>query len=341
MTQSNVEKVIDMPPAPAKVIACHVIELDKGDGMMKTWSYPASERVQMDICFRKIAKIKKSISAAGAIAKYYKYCKTWHYINISPPLLESGMKIAEKEFLRIDRVAVVIETEDFNPVRYEEFGNLFIRVFVAEADPTILLRQFLSLVVTGKCHWENTTIKASKFDSILPFQDFRVRSLITTFGIETIVLLTAVLRKQRVVVYNRKVDGLIRDVLSILALGSRSDNQWDNVYPWVGDNDDELAQFTDMNFYIVGCANATIENRPGFHDIFVNIPAAEISVASHAKENMMMSKPHKEVALFMVQLSENEEISEYDLIQEIRKKAQELSIESHQLKKRASDAEEA
>ncbi|ODN03158.1 Protein FAM45A [Orchesella cincta] len=304
MTNSTEGKGIDSPPVPAKVIACHIIELDKCDGMMKTWSYPSSERTQMEICFRKIAKIRDSSSASGAVAKYFKYCKTWHYINISPPLPSPDMKCAESKFSKIDRIAIIIEAEDFNPARYEDFGNLFIRVFVAEANPTVLLRQFLSLVVTGKCHWENTSLKASKYDAILPFQNFRVRSLITKFGIETIVLLTAVLRKQRVVVYNRKVDALIKDVLSILALGSRGCDTWDNVFPWVGDNDDELAQFADMKFYIVGCLNASIENRPSFYDVFVNIPAAEISVASHAKERMMMSKPHKEVALYMVQLAQ-------------------------------------
>lgn len=43
-------------------------------------------------------------------------------------------------------------------------------------------------------------------------------------------------------------------------------------------------------------------------------------------EHMLMSKPHKELALFMVQLAESSDISECDMIKEIRNKIRELSI---------------
>lgn len=47
---------------------------------------------------------------------------------------------------------------------------------------------------------------------------------------------------------------------------------------------------------------------------------------------MMMGKLHKEMALYMVQLIENQEISECDMVQEIRTKVKELSIHIHQQK---------
>lgn len=41
---------------------------------------------------------------------------------------------------------------------------------------------------------------------------------------------------------------------------------------------------------------------------------------------MLMSKPHKELALFMVQLAESNDISESDMLNEIRNKIKELCI---------------
>lgn len=92
------------------------------------------------------------------------------------------------------------------------------------------------------------------------------------------------------------------------------------------------------------------------YDLLVNIPAREITIAPHAKgniskplshfclfpitnqiciltfyltfliilESLTMTKTHKEIALFMVQLCENQNYTEAQIISEINDKTQDL-----------------
>lgn len=95
-----------------------------------------------------------------------------------------------------------------------------------------------------------------------------------------------------------------------------------------------------MPFYVMGCTNAEVESRLELFDIFINIPAAEITVAPHARgrinnltlmfmlndndlliilESISMNKAHKELATFMVKLASSEEVTEDELVEEVTK----------------------
>ncbi|XP_078041416.1 DENN domain-containing protein 10 isoform X2 [Augochlora pura] len=98
----------------------------------------------------------------------------------------------------------------------------------------------------------------------------------------------------------------------------------DNLFPWVDLVDDELAELKKHSHYVAGCRNSSISSRTDLFDLLVNIPAREITVASHAKESLTMTKTHKEIALFMVQLCENQTYTEAQIISEINDKTQDL-----------------
>lgn len=90
-------------------------------------------------------------------------------------------------------------------------------------------------------------------------------------------------------------------------------------------------------------------SRTDLYDLFVNLPAREITVPTHAKgnfikitiensfnwtiilnknisisESLTMTKTHKEIALFMVQLSENYSLNDAQVVSEIAIKTQDL-----------------
>lgn len=77
-------------------------------------------------------------------------------------------------------------------------------------------------------------------------------------------------------------------------------------------------------YYVVGCKDSSILSKPEFYDLLVNIPAREITTAPHAKESLTMTKTHKEIALFMVQLCENLLYSEVQIVDEIGEKTHDL-----------------
>jgi len=98
---------------------------------------------------------------------------------------------------------------------------------------------------------------------------------------------------------------------------------WNAIYPWVDLNEDELSFIKNIPFYVMGCTVAGVENSDLF-DVFVNIPAAEISVAPHARESIAMNKTHKELATFMVQLASSDNTSEDELVAGILKRTIEM-----------------
>jgi hypothetical protein len=59
----------------------------------------------------------------------------------------------------------------------------------------------------------------------------------------------------------------------------------------------------DKQFYIMGCPQADVENRTDLYDVFVNIPAAEIIVPSHAKGDDDLLKFSQFTSLMRLELS--------------------------------------
>lgn len=76
--------------------------------------------------------------------------------------------------------------------------------------------------------------------------------------------------------------------------------------------------------YIAGCTDNTICSRPDLFDILVNLPAREITISPHTRDSFVMTKTHKDIALFMVQLSENPNLEEHEVISEVANKTKEL-----------------
>lgn len=76
--------------------------------------------------------------------------------------------------------------------------------------------------------------------------------------------------------------------------------------------------------FVAGFTDSAICSKTDLYDLLVNLPASEISVMPHAKECLTMTKTHKDIAMFMVQLAENPDISEVQVVKEISNKTQEL-----------------
>lgn len=67
-----------------------------------------------------------------------------------------------------------------------------------------------------------------------------------------------------------------------------------------------------------------MEEREDLYDIYINLAAVEITVAHAAKEVLVMTKTHKDLAMSLVRVAENEANSDADVIGEIMKKNSEL-----------------
>lgn len=67
-----------------------------------------------------------------------------------------------------------------------------------------------------------------------------------------------------------------------------------------------------------------MEEREDLYDIYVNLAAVEITIAHKSREVFCMTKTHKDVAITLVRVAENDSATNEDIIYEITKKTTDL-----------------
>ncbi|XP_050574871.1 DENN domain-containing protein 10-like isoform X1 [Bombus affinis] len=302
------------------LLSCSIIEKDSNSDILWTWSYPIVSESQKTVVARKCNLEVEHNSPQVFVFSRHKY--DWFYIHCSE-VFDSD-KLPKLSLEQVKQFALVLFAKDFNPRKYEVLSRVLSKMYCKTGKPTEILQLYLSVFTKGSCSTqENGTFVSDNFNSHCFTNNTNVREMIKTFELETILIYTALLLKKRIVVYHHSLEQLLKWIGIFPAL-MKHRKVTDNLFPWVDLIDDELAELKGLSHYIAGCRNSSISSRTDLFDLLVNIPAREITVASHAKESLTMTKTHKEIALFMIQLSENQSYVESQIISEINDKTQDL-----------------
>ncbi|XP_011259085.1 protein FAM45A isoform X2 [Camponotus floridanus] len=241
----------------------------------------------------------------------------WFYIHCSE-VFDSDKLPKVKQF------ALVLFAKDFNPQKYEVLSRVLSKMYCKTGKPTEILQLYLSVFTKGSCSTqENGTFVSDDFNTHRFAASTNVKELIKTFELETILIYTALLLKKKIIIYHHSLEQLLKWIRTFPAL-MKHRKVTDNLFPWIDLVNDELIELKRYSYYVAGCSNSSISSRTDLYDLLVNIPAREITVASHAKESLTMTKTHKEIALFMVQLCENQNYTEAQIISEISDKTKDL-----------------
>ncbi|UYV71814.1 FAM45A [Cordylochernes scorpioides] len=153
------------------------------------------------------------------------------------------------------------------------------------AQPVQLVKHYLDILVAGVIPGQDTP-------------DYDVNQVISTFGLESILIYTAVLLKKRILVYHHKSEPLlnflssnyigiisvvrfadtpVRLVSSALPALAWHRQDWNMLWPHA-----DTSQLRGSH-YIAGINMAGMESRTDLYDLYVNLPAVELTVAPHAK----------------------------------------------------------
>ncbi|XP_014483040.1 PREDICTED: protein FAM45A-like [Dinoponera quadriceps] len=297
------------------LLSCSIIEKDCNGDVLWTWSYPAVTESQKTVVTRKCnLKLEHNSPHVFVCARHG---HDWFYIHCSE-VFDSDKLPKVKQF------ALVLFAKDFNPQKYEVLSRVLSKMYCKTGKPTEILQLYLSVFTKGSCSTqENGTFVSDDFNTHRFAANTNVRELIKTFELETILIYTALLLKRRIVIYHHSLEQLLKWIKTFPTL-MRHRKVTDNLFPWVDLVNDEITELKRYSYYVAGCSNSSISSRTDLYDLLVNIPAREITVASHAKESLTMTKTHKEIALFMVQLCENQNYTEAQIISEISDKTQDL-----------------
>ncbi|KDR18834.1 putative protein FAM45B [Zootermopsis nevadensis] len=301
------------------LIACNIIEQDNNGEVLWTWTYPSVTEQQKSLVLRKCCLDGDHVAVQPFV--YGRSGKAWYYINCTE-VFESDNLPGVKQF------ALVLWSRDLNPDKYETLCRLLSKTYCKTGSPVSMLQLYLSVMTRGSCTTEeNGTFLVCDFEAHTNHNSHitnsRIKELIRMFGLETILIYTALLLKKRIVVYHHNLEIMLKWMSTFPAL------MWhrkaaDILFPWVDLQSDELLDLKSNTSYVAGCRDSGVGARTDLYDVLVNLPAREITVAAHAKETMTMTKTHKDIALFMVQLAENESLSEQQVAQEIADKTTEL-----------------
>lgn len=114
--------------------------------------------------------------------------------------------------------------------------------------------------------------------------------------------------KKRIVVYCSDSQKLLSTVRVIPQLAIHRQD-WEIVRPWIHLEEEELEDITSAAHFVAGCTDDSIEAREDLYDVFVNVDAGSVNVASHAASDFNLGKIHKEIAMWMQEAAEDESMS--------------------------------
>jgi len=301
-----------------QVHGCHLLERKLSDDadILWAWTYPGIDEKERSVYLRKASILFQNRTRHFY---YFRFSNLWVYIYFSEVY-------SPEELLQAKEVALILSSKDFNPSRYQTLGAFLIKSYNNSRSPIEVLGLFLSVLTKGECITsENGAYYLDEFVSPSPRDNSQIRNIIGRFGLETILIYTALLLKRRIVLYHHDAEELVTFVTSLPAFLPHRE-MWNLLYPWVDCYPEELLPFQESKVHIIGCTNSNMENLVDLYDLYVNIPASEIMIAPHSKEVMTMTKVHKDIALFMVQLTQKQGLSEGDVISSISQKTKELIL---------------
>ncbi|GFT32289.1 DENN domain-containing protein 10 [Nephila pilipes] len=302
------------------LVSAGIIEKDINNDVLWTWSYPSISTEYKTLIINKCGLGNGlGLSHGHHLVSfcYYHHQQSWFYLHLTDVFELPTL-------LKVKQSVLVLQTRDFNPEKYENLSRILSKTYSKTGNPASMLQLYLSVLVKGTCSAEdNGTFMIKQFDKVTAFSCVPAKDVVKIFGLETILIYTALLLKKRIVVYHHRLDSLLWFVRALPAfMWHRQD--WNIIYPYMQLTNIEISELLSLQTYVAGFRDAAVEGRTELYDVFVNLPAIEITVAAHAKEMFAMTKTHKEIAVFMTRQAENTDLNDNLFIKEVANKTNEL-----------------
>ncbi|XP_049620460.1 DENN domain-containing protein 10 isoform X2 [Suncus etruscus] len=301
--------------APQLMLGVALIEKDTNGEVLWAWCYPSTTASTRALLLRKCCLTAENQLLHPFV--FGQHRRMWFYITTAEVPDSSVLK-------KVTHFSIVLTAKDFNPEKYAAFTRILCRMYVKYGSPIRMMESYIAVLTKGMCQSEeNGSFLSKDFDVRKAYLAGSIKDVVSQFGMETIILYTALMLKKRIVVYHPKIEAVQEFTRTLPALvWHRQD--WTILHPFVHLQVDELEALQVCTGYVAGFVDPEVSNRPDLYDVFVNLADSEITIAPLAKEAMTMGKLHKEMGQRIIQSAEDPEKSDSQVIQDISQKTREI-----------------
>ncbi|XP_027030671.1 DENN domain-containing protein 10 [Tachysurus fulvidraco] len=297
------------------MLSIGLIEKDVNADTLWVWCFPAVSTELREVLMRKSCLCRDSPELHAFV--FGQYNRNWYYLTTTEVQEPTALS-------KVTHFSIVITAKDFNPEKYAAFSRVLCRMYMKHGSPVKMMEGYIAVLTKGICQSdENGSFLIKDYDVRKAYLAGSVKDVVSQFGMETIILYTALMLKKRIVIYHPRVEALLEFTRALPALTwHRKD--WSILHPYVHLEDRELDNLRLCTGYVAGFVNPEVINRSDLFDVFVNLPDSEITIAQHAKEAMAMGKLHKEIGHLIVQSAEDTDHTDAQVIKDISVKTKEI-----------------
>ncbi|KAM9808585.1 DENN domain-containing protein 10 [Syngnathus typhle] len=297
------------------MLSVGLIEKDVNGDTLWVWCYPSVDSDLRSVLLSKCCLTQSKDDFHTFV--FGQFCRIWYYI--------STLEVEEPTPLnKVTHLSVVVRAKDFNPEKYAALNRILCRMYIKYGSPVKMMEVYIAVLIKGICQSEeNGSFLTKDYDIRKAFLAGSIKDVVSQFGMETIILYTAVMLKKKIAVHHPRIEALLEFTRALPALAwHRKD--WSILHPYVHLTDTELEHLNKCSGYIAGFVDPEVSNRSDLFDVYVNLPDSVITISQSAKEAMMMGKLHKDIGNLIVHSAEDTEKSDGQVVKDISLKTQQI-----------------
>ncbi|EGC30361.1 hypothetical protein DICPUDRAFT_41536 [Dictyostelium purpureum] len=312
-----------------------IFEKDLNSDVLLTWCFPSLDETLRSVILQRTSLLQDKISLQFSFSKFK---NQWIYIYTTavdqqpaaqdgqqPPSIPDCLK-------RVVAFSVVLVRNHFNPEKYGSLAQIMSNVYKMTGDCSKLLECQLRVFNRGQFDvGAMGKFVDSNFDVRRSYLSTNIKDVIQLFGEEIILVWSAMAMKKRIAVYSEKLASLLK-VIRAFPLFVFHRQNWNILRPYVTINDVELKDLTTTGVYVAGFTDPSIKSREELYDILVDLSSKEVTIASHAKDQFLLSSLHKDVLKFLLASLEDEEVTDQQVIKGLNQKMKDLLTKLESLK---------
>ncbi|XP_038614378.1 DENN domain-containing protein 10 isoform X2 [Tachyglossus aculeatus] len=270
---------VEAVAAPQLMLGVGLIEKDTNGDTLWVWCYPSTTAELRDVLLRKCCLTDESKLLRTFV--YGQYRRSWFYVTTAEVPDSSVLK-------KVTHFSIVLTAKDFNPEKYAAFTRILCRMYLKHGSPVKMMESYIAVLTKGICQSEeNGSFLSRDFDARKAYLAGSIKDAISQFGMEAVILYTAVMLKKRIVVYHPRVEA-VQEFTRILPAFAWHRQDWSVLHS------------------------------------FVHLHEEELEGLKMCTEAMTMGKLHKEIGQLIVQAAEDPDKSDSQVIKAISLKTKEI-----------------